>query len=147
MRPKIIAVALVFSSVLLVQTGATQDAQSSSTKKPGAVHSTAAGEKSVTGCVAREGDNFVLKTDDGTYEFDTARDLSPYVGKRVRITGSWKSTGITTTAPVKAAAGGEEAAQSTEAAAGKSTPINSFSGDLRLHISGQVLGDCSGGSK
>src|SRR5690349_12637022 len=142
MQPKIITVALVFSS-FLVQAGAAQDAQSSSTKQHGAVHSTAAGEKSVTGCVAREGDAFVLKTDDGTYEFDTARDLSPYVGKRVRITGKWKSTGITTTAPVKNVAGAEQTEQATEPPAGKNTPINSFSGDLHLHISGQVMGECS----
>ena len=147
MRAKIITVALVFSSFVFVQTGVAQDAQSSSKKQPGAFHSTAAGEKSVTGCVAREGDNFVLKTDDGTYEFDTARDLSPYVGKRVRIMGRWKSTGITTTAPVKNTAVAEDASQSGETAPAKTTPINSFSGDLHLHISGQVLGDCSSGSK
>jgi hypothetical protein len=95
----------------------------------------------VTGCVAREGEGFVLKTDEGTYEFDTARDLSGLVGKKVRLTGRWSATGVTTTAPIKAA----PAAASTPAEEGKKsggTP-QSFVGDLHLHITGDVIGDCA----
>jgi hypothetical protein len=119
-----------------------QNTQSSSATQasPAGVQSSASGEKTVTGCVAREGESFVLKTDEGTYEFNTARDLSPYVGKRVRISGHWKATGVTTTAPVKAAASSSSAERSPGAK--KAGPTKSFVGDLHLHITGDVIGDC-----
>ena len=118
-----------------------QNTQSSNASQasPAGVKSSASGEKTVTGCVAREGESFVLKTDEGTYEFNTARDLSPYVGKKVRISGHWKATGVTTTAPVKAAASASAEQSSSTKKAG---PTKSFVGDLHLHITGDVIGDC-----
>lgn len=120
---------------------ALQNSQSAGTSQtsPAGTRAAASGERSITGCVVREGDGFVLKAEEGTYQFNTDRDLSPYVGKKVKISGSWKTTGITTTAPIK------ESAASTE----QSNPTNntpaaqSFQGDLQLHISGTVVGDCT----
>ncbi len=108
MRSKVLALTCIVSVCLVAQIGASalQDSQSTSTTQTttASVKKTSSGEKSVAGCVAREGEGFVLKTDDGTYDFNTARDLSPYVGKKVRISGRWNSTGVTTTAPIKTTA-------------------------------------------
>jgi hypothetical protein len=125
----------------------TQDTQSTSTSQssPTAVQKTATGEQTVTGCVAREGEQFVLKTDRGTYEFDTARDLTPYVGKKVRISGRWKATGVTTAAPVQGTGSGAAESTSgrqTTGAKSSATAAKSFTGDLHLHITGDVIGDC-----
>jgi Protein of unknown function (DUF5818) len=120
-----------------------QTTQSSSTTQTSSAgtQKTASGQKTVTGCVAREGDRFVLKTDEGTYEFNTARDLSPYVGKKVKISGQWDASGVTTTAPIK---GSGAAAEPTSTATGQTgAPIEAFVGDLRLHITGTVIGDCA----
>ena len=118
-----------------------QNSQSSGTTQAtsAGVQKSASGERTVTGCVAREGEGFVLKTDEGTYEFDTARDLTPYVGKKVRISGHWKATGVTTTAPVKATTA---SASNEQAPSAKKGPAKSFVGDLHLHITGDVIGDC-----
>lgn len=138
------SIALV--AVCLCAVAHAQNAQSSSASQasPSGVQSTASGEQTITGCVAREGESFVLKTDRGTYAFDTARDLSPYVGKRVRISGRWKATGITTAAPVEGtSAGTAESTSGQKTAGAKSAPAaKSFAGDLHLHISGEVIGDC-----
>ncbi|HZD93807.1 MAG TPA: DUF5818 domain-containing protein [Candidatus Sulfotelmatobacter sp.] len=117
-----------------------QNAQSSSSSQssPASVQKTDSGEKSITGCVAKEGEGFVLKTDEGTYEFNTARDLSPYVGKKVQISGRWKATGVTTTAPIKATSASAQESSSKKGAA----PTKAFVGDLHLHITGNVIGDC-----
>ncbi len=92
--------------------------------------------------MAREGEGFVLKTDDGTYDFNSARDLSPYVGKKVRISGRWNSTGVTTTAPIKTTAAATEQPSADKTADKKAAPAKGFVGDLHLHISGEVIGDC-----
>ncbi|HKD81131.1 MAG TPA: DUF5818 domain-containing protein [Candidatus Angelobacter sp.] len=115
--------------------------QSKSSAQPTAktTGKSASGQRTVTGCVAREGEGFVLKTDEGTYEFDTARDLSPWVGKKVQLTGRWTATGVTTTAPVKNAAA--ESTQKTNDEKKAGTP-KAFAGDLHLHINGVVVGDC-----
>jgi len=129
----------------------TQDTQSTSTSQssPSAVQKTSSGEQTIAGCVAREGEQFVLKTDRGTYAFDTARDLSPYVGKKVRISGRWKATGVTTAAPVEGTSAGasestsgRQATGSKSSAGATSAPAKSFTGDLHLHITGDVIGDC-----
>jgi cytoskeletal protein RodZ len=120
-----------------------QNTQSNSASQTSATSTqkTSSGQESVTGCVAREGEGFVLKTDNGTYEFNTARDLSPYVGKKVQISGRWTATGVTTTAPaVKAAATPGEA---PAANAGDKAAPHKFVGDLHLHITGVVVGDCA----
>ena len=122
----------------------TQTSSSASQSSPSTMHKTASGGQTVTGCVAREGEEFVLKTDHGTYAFDTARDLSPYVGKKVRISGRWKATGITTAAPVEGTSSATTESTSGQQATGKKSAAapTSFSGDLHLHITGDVIGDC-----
>ena len=126
----------------VASTAALQNTQSSSSTQtsPAGTQKTASGEKTVTGCVAREGDRFVLKTDEGTYEFNTERDLSPFVGKKVKISGKWDATGVTTTAPIKATSGSAAEQTSAETSA---APARAFVGDLRLHITGDVIGDCA----
>ena len=147
MRSKVLALTCVVTVCLIAQIGAKalQDSQSTSTTQTtsSSVKKSSSGEKSVSGCVAREGEGFVLKTDDGTYDFNSARDLSPYVGKKVRISGRWSSTGVTTTAPIKTTAAAAPAEQPT--ADKKGAPIKGFAGDLHLHISGEVIGDCGQG--
>ena len=94
---------VILSFLAQSTTAARQNTQSSSTTQSSSagIKKTATGEQSVTGCVARDGEEFVLKTDEGTYAFNTPRDLSPYVGKKVKISGRWKASGVTTTAPIK----------------------------------------------
>jgi hypothetical protein len=142
MRFKVSALTCVVAVCALVVTAASQTSQSSSASQAtiAGTHKAAAGQKTVVGCVAREGEGFVLKTDEGTYEFDTARDLTPYVGKKVRISGSWKATGVTTTAPIKGTASTQAGGQDEK----KSSAPQSFTGDLHLHITGDVIGDCAG---
>lgn len=105
---------------------------------PSADKTMAGGHKSVVGCVVKQDGEFYLKTDEGTYQFNTDRDLTPYVGKKVRIAGTWQATGVTTTAPIKNTGGAD-----TGAAESASSAPTSFVGDLRLHITGDVLGDCA----
>ncbi len=126
---------------VLVLSAAAQNSQSTTASQEtmAGTHKAASGTKTVTGCVVKEGEGFVLKTDEGTYEFDTARDLTPYVGKKVRISGTWKATGVATTAPMK----GTTSTQQTQDEKKKSAP-QSFTGDLHLHIAGEVIGDCAG---
>src|SRR5690242_18245774 len=100
----------------------------------------AGGTKTAVGCVAKEGEGFVLKTEEGTYQFDTSRDLSNLVGKKVKIVGQWQATGVTTAAPIEqtkaaaAEAGGQE-----DTAQKSSNAHRAFTGDLRLHITGDVI--------
>ena len=126
----------------LATAGVSQEAQPSGTGKTSsaAAHKSAGGSRTVVGCVAHEGEGFVLKTDEGTYEFDTSRDLTPWLGKKVKLTGTWSATGVTTTAPIKSST-----AASTQMTEGekKAGTAQSFVGDLRLHITGSVIGDCA----
>lgn len=140
MRFKVSALACLMAACVLALASAAQTSQSSTASQAtmAGSHKAASGQKTVTGCVAREGDGFVLKTDDGTYEFDTARDLTPYVGKKVKISGTWKATGVATTAPIK----GTTSTQQTQDEK-KTTAPQSFTGDLHLHITGDVIGDCA----
>ena len=69
-------------------------------QQPGTEKRQAGGERIVTGCLQRSGSSFVLNTNQGSYELNTDRDLSAFVGKQVKISGRWESTGTITTAPV-----------------------------------------------
>lgn len=131
--------ALALASTAQQPAQSTDTSQSSAQPSAKTTHKSAGGQRTVTGCVAREGEGFVLKTDEGTYEFDTARDLSPWVGKKVQLTGRWTATGVTTTAPVKAGAAASTQQTGEEKKAGTA---KAFVGDLHLHITGQVVGDC-----
>jgi len=133
---------LVALCVLALSSAAiSQDTQPSGNtpKAPAGTKKSAGGSRTIVGCVAREGEGFVLKTEEGTYEFDTSRDLSPWLGKKVRLTGTWSATGVTTTAPVKASTA--SSTQMTESEK-KTGTAQAFTGDLRLHITGAVVGDC-----
>lgn len=115
----------------------------------------ASGEKSVTGCLERGDSGFVIRTPDGTYEINTDRDLSAFVGKQVRIAGRWEMSGTVTTAaggnpPTSggAASGSAPAAPPVPAgpaASGEQAQGQNpaFVGDLRLHVTGTVVGDCA----
>lgn len=107
--------------------------------QPGTDQRKAGGERTVTGCLQRAGSSFVLKTDEGTYELNTDRDLSAYVGKQVKISGRWEASGTFTTAPVGGAPSVPAAAPSGEPGG----PTPAFVGDLHLHITGTVIGDCA----
>jgi Protein of unknown function (DUF5818) len=99
----------------------------------------AGGQKSITGCLMKGDTGFVVKAADGTYQLNTDRDLSAYVGKQIRIESKWDVTGTLTNTPMESAAGSTSAAPSA-AAGGPGTPA--FVGDLHLHITGTVIGDC-----
>ena len=144
MSRRVLVVVCLIAIGLLTQAGmfALQDTQSSSTTQTSkSMKKTSSGERSITGCVAREGESFVLKTDEGTYEFDTARDLSKFVGKKIKISGQWSATGVATTAPIKA--GSSATAEPAPSSAKGTAPSRAFVGDLRLHITGDVIGDCA----
>lgn len=116
----------------------------------------ASGEKSVTGCLERGDSGFVIRTPEGTYELNTDRDLSAFVGKQVRISGRWEMSGTVTTAaggnpptsegaPTGPATGAPPA-PAPPSASGEQAPQGqnpAFVGDLHLHVTGTVLGDCT----
>lgn len=100
------------------------------------------GSKSVTGCVVKLDSGFGIKTDEGTYQLNTDHDLSNFVGKQVKVDGTWKASGTFTTAPVGGAVGGEATtAPATSSAPSAGTPA--FVGELNLQITGTVVGDCA----
>jgi len=131
-----LAIYVSMQSLLAAQTS--PSANPGQASSPSADKRSAGGAKSVVGCVVKQDGEFYLKTDEGTYQFNTDRDLTPYVGKKVRIAGKWQATGVTTTAPIKNTGGSDAGA--AESASGAPT---SFVGDLHLHITGDVLGDCA----
>jgi hypothetical protein len=120
-----------FAAALLAASCAAQ-------QQPGTEKRQAGGERIVTGCLQRSGSSFVLNTNQGSYELNTDRDLSAFVGKQVKISGRWESTGTITTAPVGNAPSQAPASPSGETAG----PNPAFVGDLHLHITGTVVGDC-----
>jgi len=100
----------------------------------------AGGQKSITGCLMKGDTGFVVKTQEGTYELNTDRDLTAYVGKEVRIESKWEASGTLTNSPMESSsAAGSNAPASPAAGAG----APAFVGDLHLHITGTVLGDCA----
>jgi hypothetical protein len=101
------------------------------------------GGRTVIGCVTQSGGEYVLKTEEDSFPLNTDRDLSPYVGKKVKIEGEWEATGVTTTAPV--AASGSKTAKEPATSSAQSAPA--FGGDLHLRIVGHVIGDCSPAQK
>jgi hypothetical protein len=119
---------------------------------PGAEARQASGSKTIIGCLQRGDSGFVIKANEGTYELNTDRDLSAFVGKQVKLTGRWTATGVFSTAPVSGASSSSSssAAPSTTtppAAADSGTGTPAFVGDLHLQIVGSVVGDCATPSK
>jgi Protein of unknown function (DUF5818) len=154
------AVALSFTMVASAQTSSPQDqtpAQGSSapqqqapssagsqgiTSETNARHLT--GERTVVGCVVQSGDGYVLRTDEETFPINSDRDVTPYIGKRVKIVGTWQATGITTTAPVQ----GSSSSKPDKASAPDSKQSGAaFGGELRLQIIGTVIGQCDQSQK
>ena len=122
------------------QSGAqSQPAQASPQSQAGTDQRRAGGQKSITGCLMKGDGGFVVKAPDGTYQLNTDRDLTAYVGKQVTIESKWEATGTLTNTPMdNTSAAGAAAPPASAPAAG--TPA--FVGDLHLHITGTVLGDC-----
>jgi len=122
------------------QSGAqNQPPQASPQSQAGTDQRRAGGQKSITGCLMKGDGGFVVKAQDGTYQLNTDRDLTAYVGKQVTIASKWEATGTLTTGPMdNASPAGAAAPPASAEAAG--TPA--FVGDLHLHITGTVLGDC-----
>lgn len=103
------------------------------------------GSKTVEGCLERQGDGFAVRTQEGVYPLNTERDLTAYIGKRVRLQEQWDAKGTVTNAPI----GASEKTGTGEAAASAAPPgrPSAFSGDFHLHVEGNVIGDCPPTSK
>src|SRR5215471_13667534 len=125
MRLRVLA-SMMVSALLWAALSASAAAQGTEKRMAG-------GSKSVTGCVVKmDAGGYALRTDEGTYQLNTDRDLTNFVGKQVRIDGTWTSSGTITTAPVggaTAASGEPAAAPPTAKAPGASTPA--FVGELK----------------
>jgi hypothetical protein len=100
----------------------------------------AGGQKSIVGCLTKGDYGFVVKAADGNYELNTDRDLSAFVGKQVKIESKWEATGTLTQTPMENPPTAAPAAPTGE---GGSTGTPAFVGDLHLHITGTVVGDCA----
>jgi hypothetical protein len=98
------------------------------------------GNKTIEGCLERAGDGFAVRTDEGLYPLNTERDLTAYIGKKVRLHEQWEAKGTVTTGAIS---GGETKEGSEPAAAAPPGRPSAFSGDFRLHVDGSVVGDCT----
>lgn len=127
-------------TVLLAVSCAAQTSPGAAQTSPGAEKRQASGERTIIGCLQRGDSGFVIKSADGTYELNTDRDLTAYVGKQVKISGRWEASGTFTTAPV---AGASSPSTAAPPAAEPSAGTPAFVGDLHLRISGVVIGDCA----
>lgn len=110
------------------------------TTPPTADQRRAGGQKSIVGCLTKGDYGFVVKAPDGNYELNTDRDLSAFIGKQVKIESKWEATGTLTQAPMENPSAAAPAAPPAE---GGSTATPAFVGDLHLHITGTIVGDCA----
>jgi hypothetical protein len=129
------------SLCVVLLTGGTLAAQQ--TTPPTSDQRRAGGEKSIVGCLTKGDYGFVVKAADGNYELNTDRDLSALVGKQVKIESKWELTGTMTNAAMQNPAGSTPAAPPAGAAAPGGAGTPAFVGDLHLHITGTVIGDCA----
>ena len=88
--------------------------------------SSSAAVRSVAGCLVRSDSGYSLKTDTDTLPIETDKDLSQYVGKKIKVTGILE----------------HHSASSSSAAKGPVTLT-----DLRLRLVASVIGDCNQASK
>lgn len=88
--------------------------------------SSSAAVRSVAGCLVRSDGGYSLKTDTDTLPIETDKDLSQYVGKKIKVTGILE----------------HHSASSSSAAKGPVTLT-----DLRLRLVASVIGDCNQASK
>jgi hypothetical protein len=98
------------------------------------------GSKTIEGCLERDGDGFAVRTEEGLYPLNTERDLTAYIGKKVRLQETWDAKGTVTTAPIVGGEKKESAEAPTAAPPGRPS---AFSGDFRLHVEGSVIGECT----
>jgi hypothetical protein len=88
--------------------------------------SSSAAVQSVAGCLVRSDSGYSLKTDTDILPIETDKDLSQYVGKKIKVTGILE----------------HHSASSSSAAKGPVTIT-----DLRLRLVATVIGDCNQASK
>jgi cytoskeletal protein RodZ len=88
--------------------------------------SSSATAQSETGCLVRSDSGYALKTDTETLPIETDKDLSPYVNKRIKVTGILEHH---------------------SAAAPSSTSGPVVMTDLRLRVVVSVIGECNQTSK
>jgi len=88
--------------------------------------SSSAAVRSVTGCLIRTDNGYSLKTDTDTLPIETDRDLSQYVNKKIKVTGTL-----------------EHHKTSTQSASGGPVAMT----DLRLRLVASLIGDCDQASK
>ena len=88
--------------------------------------SSAAAVRTVTGCLIRSDSGYSLKTDTDTVPIETDRDLSQYVNKKIKVTGTL-----------------EHHQAANPSATGGPVAIT----DLRLRLVASVIGDCEKASK
>lgn len=103
------------------QTTSPEQQQSPQASQPQATSSTAV--QSVTGCLVKTDQGYSLKTDTDTYPVDTAKDLSQYVNKKIKVTGILE----------------HHNAAHPSAESGSAIAIT----DLRLRVVASVVGDCA----
>ena len=106
--------------------GAEQGEQNPSPEQQPPQASSSAAVRSVTGCLVRSDSGYSLKTDTDTLPIETDKDLSQYVGKKIKVTGILE----------------HHSASSSSAAKGPVTLT-----DLRLRLVASVIGDCHQASK
>jgi hypothetical protein len=82
--------------------------------------------KSVTGCVVKSENGYLLKTASDTYPIETDKDLSQYVNKQVEVTGVL-----------------EHQHTPTQTESGNAQTVT----DIRLRMIVTVVGDCKNPSK
>lgn len=143
----VVLLCLMPASVAAAQAGTNAQDQSGATQsqagQPSAPHTQSqSGSKTIEGCLERQGDGFAVRTEEGSYPLNTERDLTAYIGKRVRLQEQWDAKGTVTTAPV---GGSEKAGGGAKAGASAAPPgrPSAFSGDFHLHVEGSVVGDCA----
>jgi hypothetical protein len=88
--------------------------------------SSSAAVRSVTGCLIRTDNGYSLKTDTETLPIETDRDLSQYVNKKIKVTGTL-----------------EHHQSATQSATGGPVAMT----DLRLRLVASLIGDCDQASK
>ena len=106
--------------------GAEQGEQNASPEQQQPQASSSAAVRSVAGCLVRSDGGYSLKTDTDTLPIETDKDLSQYVGKKIKVTGILE----------------HHSASSSSAAKGPVTLT-----DLRLRLVASVIGDCNQASK
>jgi hypothetical protein len=106
--------------------GAEQGEQNASPEQQQPQASSSAAVRSVAGCLVRSDSGYSLKTDTDTLPIETDKDLSQYVGKKIKVTGILE----------------HHSASSSSAAKGPVTLT-----DLRLRLVASVIGDCNQASK